>query len=445
MRAGLVSAFDVNRSFGLVDSAIRADLRNAEPDLGLVGIRNPLGEGTTVNLLDSAQLIEDWRAEASRQVDRPEMETGWSSDIGIVRGEFDEGLKRVIRDHPIGRCDLTVFAVGVVYLRLEFGPGLDLTFMNGVLACFEFAGYRPLIAQQLRELARARVDESMISGRSEFARLTGRPEPQNHQTANGYEESTILTSFTGLVRCIDAGDDALLSDLLKLLEIPSRKANTLQFEYHGTLYYDWATCVLTPRGSEGWEPDEELQRMEEAIKIAHVFLAACDAFLAMVQGEMNAQVDYYVKERGGGRGPEELNKLRTIALALVNLTNFSRVTQSQEDRNYFDRFARDSSLGETQRLLIESVDVLYNVQEAEAHQDRSKRETVLNAVVIILASLTLISVSADAYNFVRDEEPIIAQRFLRLQLFVEFLLAISLIVTVLVWFLSRPRQRRRGR
>jgi len=51
MRAGLVSTFDISRSYALVDSAIVETARNPEPDLELVGIRNPLGGGTSVDLL----------------------------------------------------------------------------------------------------------------------------------------------------------------------------------------------------------------------------------------------------------------------------------------------------------------------------------------------------------------------------------------------------------
>ena len=442
MRAGLVGTFDVNRSYGLVDSAITEDLRGTEPDLGLVGIRNPLGDGTVVDLVSTApDVIETWRAEAARQVRRPEMETGWDAGSGMPRREFDAELVRLITRHPIDQCDLTVFAIGVVLLRLEFGPGLDTRFLGGVLACFEFAGYRPAISRQLRSAAQVRAREAMTSEKSEFARLTERPEPEDRRTSEGYEESTIFASFTGIVRCVDPGDRELLEHVLQLLEIPPE--NGIPFEYHGVLHYDWANCVLMPREWPDSDPEQDLERMEQDIRIAHVFLAACDAFLRLFQAEMNAQVDSYVTERSGGRGPEELNKLRTIALAVVNLTNFSRVTQSPEDRRYFELFAKDAHLGETQRLLIESVDVLYNVQEAEAQHDRARRESVLNGVVILLASLTLISVSADAYNFIRDQEPIIEERVRRVQLFVEFLLGLSLVVALLIRFLTRPPRRRR--
>lgn len=444
MRAGLVSAFDISRSYGLVDSAIVETARNPEPDLELVGIRNPLGEGTSVDLLVSApSLIDEWRTEASRQAHRPAMETGWTKETGISHTEFNDVLSSMILRHPIDRCDLTIFAVGVVYLRIELGPGIALPFLTGVLACFEFAGYRSSISRAIRRVAQEQVGTTMVTQRSEFSRLTERPEPADLRTSKGYEESTIFTSFTGLIRCIDPGDDALIPEVLELLEI--EKDDALEFEFHGFLHYDWAVCVLTPRELPELDLEQEFERMEVCIRIAHVFLAACDAYLALFQDEMNAQVDFYVTERGGGRGPEELNKLRTIALALVNLTNFSRVTQSKEDRNYFSRFAEDAHLGETQRLLGQSGDVLFNVQDAEANQDTSRRETVLNTVVILLASLTLISVSADAYNFIRDEEPIFGQRFLRIQLFVQFLVALALIVAIFFWFLGRARRRRRRR
>jgi hypothetical protein len=45
MRAGLVGYFDLGSSAGLSDAALREDLREPLPDIGMVGLLNPLGQG----------------------------------------------------------------------------------------------------------------------------------------------------------------------------------------------------------------------------------------------------------------------------------------------------------------------------------------------------------------------------------------------------------------
>ena len=53
MRPGLVGYFDLGSSAGLSDAALRKDLREPLPDIGMVGLLNPLGQGKVVDLLGS--------------------------------------------------------------------------------------------------------------------------------------------------------------------------------------------------------------------------------------------------------------------------------------------------------------------------------------------------------------------------------------------------------
>lgn len=446
VRPGLVTCFDLGRSFGLNDAAIRKDMRNPEPDLGMVGIRNPLGQGTTTDLLAShSSLVESWRAEARSQLRRSVLDIGYEDGIAqrFSRAELVRALDRLVGEHPITTCDVTVFGMGVVYVCLEFGPGVEPYLMNGLLAAYEYAGYREPIADGLRSAAEATATLAMRPLESDFTRLTRRPPPESlTSTEDGevYAESTLISSFTGVVRCVDPGDEGKLAEILGLLDIARDKK--IDYERHGLVHYSWASCVLIHHEEPPATPDEQLGRIEQGIRIAHVSTGACEALLGLFQAELNEQVGYYVTRERGGRGPEDLNKLRTIALATVNITNFARVAQAEEDRKYFQLFAEDAQLEQTRDLLRGSVEVLYSVQEAAAQYDLSRRENFLNVLVIVLTSLTIVSVTADAYNFVRDQEALIGSRILRLQLLAEFVLALAALVTVMLWFLVRTPRRR---
>ena len=119
-----------------------------------------------------------------------------------------------------------------------------------------------------------------------------------------------------------------------------------------------------------------------------------EALLRLTQDETNAQAEQYVAKDRRARSAEDLNQLRT----------FARVAQTAEDLSGFERFAADAHLDQMQQSIVDAVEVLFNVQTAAAETRQARREQILNVVAIALASLTLVSVSVDAYNFVREDQ-----------------------------------------
>ena len=379
MRAGLVSYFDIGFSIGLTDDVLSSDHRNAPVNIGLVGIQNPLGQGVTVDLRDGA-FIRLWRDETIAQVRREDMETGWKEEwTDLPRATFNQRLIDIIDQHPVTVCKLTLHSLGIVYFRFELGAAIPPRFAHGVLACFEFAAYRPAISMQLLKRGPAEAHRVNNNPKNKLIELTIRPDPGPQKDATGYEESNLFSAFTHLLRLIDPEDGQLRDEMLELLGMG--QAPIIEFEYHGKIHYGWSTCLLTPRRHAPWTPEQELARIMECIRIAHISVGICEAFLKLFQDEINTQVEWYVSRQYAGRGPEQLNQLRTLALAVVNLTKFGRVTQSGEDQEYFQHFAQDSSLDQTQQLLADSVYVLYNVQDAEAQTEQLKRDTLLNTVL----------------------------------------------------------------
>ncbi|MEU4233009.1 hypothetical protein AB0F17_52705 [Nonomuraea sp. NPDC026600] len=364
MRLALLGYFDVGVSWGVEDAAFRSERAAAQPDIGMVGLRYPLGQGLVVELLtQEPALIGRWRAAARRQLLRPEMETDWDVNLGMSRDEFHRGLAHHISTHPVSRCELTIYAVGTVLAHLEFEPGIPRLFLKGMSQCFEFAAYVPSISLALLGMARdhatAAVDQDNL-----LAELSRRPPPRTETDADGYTESTLFTSFTDVIACIDEGDDRLLVELLAARGIDAGKA--IEFEYHGKLHYDWATCVLEPKTLYGWVPAEspadQIARMFACVQMAHVFLATSEIFVKLFLDETQRQVGGYVTGRVSGRSARDLNRLRTLALAVVNLTDFTLVTQSAEDQTYFKAFARDASLDNQRKLITEACEMLYNIQ-----------------------------------------------------------------------------------
>ena len=123
---------------------------------------------------------------------------------------------------------------------------------------------------------------------------------------------------------------------------------------------------------------------------------------------MHQQVAGYVSGTALGRGPEELNRLRTLALAVVNVTQFNLVAQADEDRAYFAKFAAASDIDTHHRLIQDACELLHNVQLAQRQHEDARRQKLLNAVVLLLTSLTLVSVTVDGYSFIAGDASVIS-------------------------------------
>jgi hypothetical protein len=224
------------------------------------------------------------------------------------------------------------------------------------------------------------------------------------------------------------------------------------FEYHGRLWSGWAVMAVvarrfaTPDDDPGTdEPEDQVKRMLACIRIAHVFDSTCGAFERLFLGEIDQQVDGYLRQTPGGRLPDELNRLRNLALAVVSLTGFSRVTQTREDQDFFTWYEDVTELQRTREFIREAADILYNVADAETQANRSRREITLNAILLLLTTVTLLSVSADAYDFIRDQDALIGDRGERARVLVQFMLGLLLVAALMVYLLSRPDRPRRRR
>jgi hypothetical protein len=327
VRPALVSYFDLGVSFGLGDRVFDPEYVAPVADLGVVGLVNPLGSGLRLDLaVSSPQAVAGWRAAACAQVARPEMETGWSERLGISRSAFDDELRRHVNAHAVYRCEMTIYSIGTVYLGLEFDAGVDPRYVAGLLACFEFAAYTPAISNTLFEIAYGRAAAAVGRRQRGLVELSRRAPSTLRRDARGYEESELMRSFTALLLCIDDEDASQVADLAAEWQVAGAD-NAIDFEYQGKLHFGWAACLLEPRHYEATAPAEQhetpreqIGRMLTCIEIAHVFLGTCEAYTRLFQDEIQQQVGGYVDEAVAGRDPEELNRLRTLALAVVNLT-----------------------------------------------------------------------------------------------------------------------------
>ena len=446
MQLGLCTFFDLGETVGLSDDVFSDDSLAPLFDISDIGLANPLGRGIAIDLLAEEGLLRRWRDEAAEQLSRPQLEVGWNETTGVSKEDFVSTLRDFVRVHLAESCRLTAYAVGAVFVELLFRKGVPKRFIEGFFSAYEFAAYQPSISKGLRDIALERVREAREEHAAGLVNLTQRRPPSASVDQSGYEESDLLTKvgFTRLIVCLGATD---AEGLASLVEDAGPFAAPIDFEYHGRLYYSWSTTLLVARsalhpGDEFSETaHQQLGRMLACVQIAHVFHAACVAFSDLFIDEVRQQVGGYITETSAGRSAEDLNRLRTLALAVVSLTNFQSVTATDEDRSYFQLYESNAHLARLHAQIQESCEVVYNVQVAATQLTSTRRQDLLNAILLLLTSLTLISVSVDAYDFLRDQEPIIRDRPIRA---VILLVELALIATILAVFFRLFRSRSRA-
>lgn len=426
MEYSLQAYFDIGVSFGLGDDVFVKSASHVNvPDILKIGIRNPLGLGIQYRVDENnPEVIAEWRRYARAKVDDPEMELGYDDSLpgGPTKEAefkaFKQELYNLIDAHPIALCELTIYAIGVVFMRLDFSRDIPVHLLQGVGHCFEYAAYLEPVSMALLNAAKRAVAKALERPPRKWWRrnvdvgiqgLSKRPDPETQTDERGYKESRLFTGFTHVAMCVDKGDD--VEEIKRRIQPVKGDTNepdskTLVFEYHGKIHFNWAACVLEPKSFD--DPDEtprqQIQRMLLCIQIAHTFQGACDAFERLFFHETIHQADGYIKGKPGGRNHVELNRLRTLALAVVSLTNFAPVAAAEEDQAYFKAYNENAKLGDMHALILTRCEILLNVQQAEAAEEEGRRDLYLNTVLLTLTGFTLLSVLGDTYGFLRGEE-----------------------------------------
>lgn len=416
MRPLLVSTFDLGSSFGLADSAFEEDFRRPAASLGDVGINSPLGWGSTLVLEPVGPALERWRSEAQHQVHRlaGEEALGWMADADGPLDAFETRMAELVARHPVERCALTVYSVGVAYLSLQFGPGVPVRYCEGLLNCFEFAGYTPQVSADLLAAATSHRDEAAKVLRGPLEELTRRPPAELSTDAENYQESTQFTYFRHVVLGVDPGDESAVETLVREM---TDTVTPLTFELHGCLHHSSGLFVFEAKGlrtgADAATMMRDAERILADIEVTHVFAGVCNAYSALVLDAIRKQVDAYSEGASHHANPQKLNRLRAMSLAVVNLTRYDLVSMTDEDQRYFATFEAEEKLTERHAQITDGVDVLYNVQSADEQDAARRRSDLVNVVLLALTSLTLVSVLADSYNFLEGQEQLLATRVLR--------------------------------
>jgi hypothetical protein len=463
MELSLQTYFDLGVSYGLGDSAF-APLQDLQgqtvPDILGIGISNPLGLGRTGQLTDAT--VSLWRQASVDKVDAPEMELGFEGstaefpDAPATFEEYKSSLKSLIATHAINTHQVTVYAIGVVFLRLDFVVGVPLPLANGLRRCFEFAGYSEGVSRAILQNAHELANRCLRRTRSgwwwvktpgtSIATLSRRPPPEVETDDKGYRELRLFPGFTCIALCTDAADDV---DAIKQRLLPkssdgsSPSVDMLEFEYHGVIHFNWGVCFVQPRNFDKPDepPERQIRRMLMCIQIAHTFQAAGEAFNNLFVHETRVDAEGFIRGEAAGLDYIQLNRLRTLALAVIGLTKFKGVTQTEEDQAYFAAYDRYAELDELHSRILDNSEVLATVQKGESELEQERRDDWLNTAVIFLTGFTMLTVLKDIYEFLKSEDIGVGSNLLHN----EVATAISVLLITILLILRHKVVHRRSR
>jgi hypothetical protein len=162
------------------------------------------------------------------------------------------------------------------------------------------------------------------------------------------------------------------------------------------------------------------------IQIAHTFQGAIEAFRNLFLHEIRVDAEGFVNGERGGLDYVEVNRLRALALAAISLTRFESVTQSAEDRAYFQAYENDAQLDGLRNTILSYSEVLAIVQKGESELEQERRDDWLNTAVIFLTGFTILTVLKDIFEFLKGEDKGFLENWIHDDI------AISAIVTLIV-------------
>lgn len=439
MRMALLSYFDLGFSVGLNDQALRPDAARPVRLPATTGLVNPMGEGRAVNLVQrNPALPERWREAALAILARPESGSETTAEeaqavVPMCRHRAALWLRQARFD----ALEVVVYAAGVASLRLQLADAVPVDLLPTLGNALEFAGYGKSISDDVLASTLDALHDLDDAAACPVRKLTRRPAPRPvvSEIDPASDESSLFTSFTTVALCVDAGDVAdvvhrqLCGDDAAALADPALRMPVFD---HGVLWFDWAGCTVALSGNDAEsavDPASRLASMGPIVRLVEiglVFLAVAEAMDRLTQHELAQQVDGHLRNSSATRSVRESNRLRTFVTAIASQCEYLAVAPAESYQRYFTQFERHAGLRVRLDQVRQRCEVLYSIQVEEVRASESERQDRLNLFVLTLTAITVASVVADVYGYIRGDVHLLPAATTRIAVLVSVLLLVVL-------------------
>jgi|LSQX01.2.fsa_nt_gb uncharacterized protein YfbU (UPF0304 family) len=362
--------FDIGFSIGINDQAFSSIINNNNDyiinfhnEVVPVGINIEIGNGILVDLTNN-NISNLWQKEAKLKA------------ISLFN---DVELESYINSSTINSFTIELFALGIVFIKLDIVnvPKNAVNNIEHFYQCYEYAGYEK-VSETLIQIVKSIINPykslnnlSIISKRFEIDEIV---------------PFDLIPGFVCV--CVCQKDDN--TDLLikKLQEYERQYTFSVLDLDEAIVHLGWATTIIEPR-------DVDIQRVFFLIKIAQLYFAICEAFEKLFSKHMINTVRISFGESNQYYNAQILNKLRTLAMSVNQVTNFSSTSNNISDLFFFKEFEKLGNINNKHDRIQSTCDIFANIHTELAEIAEIRREKKLSNFIFILTSLTFISVTAD--------------------------------------------------
>jgi hypothetical protein len=401
MRLTLLASFDLGLSVGIDDTPFADDNKVAEfaGRIGALvervaglprpfGLDLPAGWGLRVDLLHH-ELLRSWVPRAQEIVERGHDKLPhWAQRDAA---EVVEKAKALLRRCTFSACYLDIYSLGVAFLRIDLGnvPADHADVLIRSFQSFEYAAY-DVAGPFLKEVVGHFM--AVFRNETEFEEASRRSDFQETPDAD------LLPGFTFAVTCDGTETDQQREAVIRVMQDfeGQERLRTLPLD-EAVVHLGGVACVVVPR-----QPDYE--RAFWLLQIALVDAEVCGAFERLFTRHMRETVRAELVDEAPVTGAAALNNLRTLALAITQLTSFSSTTANVSDLYLFAAFDQLAKVSERHARIRRTSEVFYNLQSELGRQVAERRGKLLSLVLFLISAVIILSVTADVLGVLEKEE-----------------------------------------
>ena len=337
-------------------------------------------------------------------------------------------------------------------MRLDFEYDFKnkLEELQGFFECWEHAVYDAHVSEKLRDVA---IETAIMWTGDDAAsrwQLVQRPKPESRLVSKGESQRNEWDLVTDVTCVVLLDDEEVDTNLIK----EAMPYTQVQYKYtycdmscYGAIHFGWAVCIIQPRPmAAAKEEKENIERTLGLLQNVIVLRETRRTFDRLLVHEVRQQAEMFIGngsrnrfDRHGNRrrGARDLNGLKIIAQAVLEMTRYESVSEVDEIQPFFQEFEKYARLATFGQRITSRCQILHDVQEAETSSDEKQRSKFLNLAVLILSGLTCLSVAGDMYNFARYDVNWLPTLIFRLSILGCFASVLFILLTALWYWANR--------
>jgi hypothetical protein len=401
MKLILLADFDLGVSFGIDDTTMELNNISLPAKYNDISTYSPketyspeidlqIGYGIRFDLLRSVALQY------------------WKDDINnsALKDDSLKNYKLLIKNSKITKMYLDVFSLGSAILRIDLSDiDSNQKFLNiDLLSCidgFEYKSFPNYIKSLISDYLGTLQDNLNIK------------ELSYRFNIEDVEDDELLSPILLVITDTDERQEEIRTLFLDEYEQQSEYVETSV--NIGKFFFGWVSMVLEKTDDEMDEEEVEIEieRCILNLQIMFIYQSINKSFELLLSRHLKKSVINNFTETNSSYSSKTLNKLRTLILTVVQLTDIINTSINIVDMEMYEAHDKFFKLDKRHQNLIDSCEIFVNIQSELNRNEEEKQNNRLNSIIFLLSSLTFISVISDIISNVDFLNTILPDPLLR--------------------------------